>query len=163
MTNNIVRWNPFREMANMQNAMDRLFEDAWRGNWSGFNGGLTGFTGLDSPALDIHETDTAYNVAVPLPGINPNDINVKMQNGTLTISGELPQPKVEDNTKVVVQERYYGKFSRSVSLPQHVDAEKVEATYDNGVLNLTLPKLPEAQPKQIAVKVNGNKQLSSSN
>lgn len=160
MSNNIVRWNPFREMANMQNAMDRLFEDAWRGNWSGFNGGFTGF---DNPALDIHETDTAYNVAVPLPGINPDDIHVRMQNGTLTISGELPQPKVENNTKVVVQERFYGKFSRSVSLPQHVDADKVDATYENGVLNLTLPKVPEAQPKQIAVKVNGSKQLTSSN
>ncbi|MCA0455327.1 MAG: Hsp20/alpha crystallin family protein [Chloroflexi bacterium] len=160
MANTIVRWNPFKEMANMQNAMDRLFEDAWRGNWSAFNGGFTGFSGFDSPALDIHETDTAYNVAVPLPGINPDDINVRMQNGTLTISGELPQPKVEENTKVVVQERYYGKFSRSVSLPEHVDAEKVEATYENGVLTLSLPKLPEAQPKQIAIKIN-NKQLDS--
>jgi HSP20 family protein len=81
----------------------------------------------------------------------------------LSISGELPQPKTEENRKVVVQERYYGKFSRSVSLPQSVDTNKVEATYDNGVLNLTLPKLPEAQPKQISVKVNGNKQLSSKN
>lgn len=159
MANNIVRWNPFREMANMQNAMDRLFEDAWRGNWPT----ATTWAGFDSPALDIHETDSAYTVAVPLPGINPDDINVRMQDGTLTISGELPQPKVEDNAKVVVQERYYGKFSRSVTLPAHVDASKVEATYDNGVLNLSLPKLPEAQPKQIAVKVNGTKHLSSNN
>ena len=159
MANTIVRWNPFREMANMQSAMDRIFEDAWRGNWPT----STGWTGMDTPALDIHETDTAYEVAVPLPGVNPDDINVKMQNGTLTISGELPQPKVEENRKVVVQERYYGKFSRSVTLPQIVDTGKVEATYKNGVLNLTLPKLPEAQPKQISIKVNGHKQLSSKN
>ena len=159
MANTIVRWNPFREMANMQSAMDRIFEDAWRGNWP--NSG--NWAGFDTPALDIHETDTAYEVAVPLPGVNADEINIKMQNGTLTISGELPQPKVEENRKVVVQERYYGKFSRSVSLPQSVDTNKVEATYDNGVLNLTLPKLPEAQPKQISVKVNGNKQLSSKN
>ena len=159
MANTIVRWNPFREMANMQSAMDRIFDDAWRGNWPS----STSWAGFDSPALDIHETDTAYEVSVPLPGVNPDDINVRMQNGTLTISGELPQPKVEDNRKVVVQERYYGKFSRSVSLPQIVDTTKVEATYENGVLNLTLPKLPEAQPKQISIKVNGNKQLSSKN
>ena len=160
MANNIVRWNPFREMANMQSAMDRIFEDAWHGNWPS-----TSWAGFDSPALDIHETDTAYEVSVPLPGVNPDDINVRMQNGTLTISGELPQPNVEDNRKVVVQERYYGKFSRSVSLPQSVDTNKVEATYDNGVLNLTLPKLPEAQPKQITVKVSGNskKQIASKN
>jgi len=158
MANTIVRWNPFREMANMQSAMDRIFDDAWRGNWP-----TTNWAGFDTPALDIHETDNGYEVSVPLPGVNPDDINVRMQNGTLTISGELPQPKVEDNRKVVVQERYYGKFSRSVSLPQIVDTTKVEATYENGVLNLTLPKLPEAQPKQISIKVNGNKQIASKN
>lgn len=86
-----------------------------------------------------------------------------MQNGTLTISGELTQPQVADNTKVVVQERYFGKFSRSVTLPQNVDANKIEATYENGVLHLTLPKMPEAQPKQIAIKVNGNQMLTSKN
>ena len=155
----IIRWNPFREMATMQSAMDRMFEDVWRGNLPT----ATGWASFDTPTLDIHETDTAYEVAVPLPGVKPEDINVRMQNGTLTISGELPQPKVEENRKVVVQERYYGKFSRSVSLPQSIDANKVEATYDNGVLNLTLPKLPEAQPKQIAIKVDGKKLLPSKN
>ena len=157
MANTIVRWNPYREMANMQSAMDRMFEDVWKGNFPPFAGCT------DTPALDIHETDTAYEVAVPLAGINPDDIHVKLHENTLTISGELPQPKVEDNRKVVVQERYYGKFSRSVSLPQSVDANNVEATYDNGVLKLTLPKLPEAQPKQISIKFNGSKQLSSEN
>lgn len=148
--NSITRWNPFREMAAMQSAMDRMFEDAWRGSWPT----LSSLSGFETPALDIHETDSAYTVAVPLPGVNPEAISVKMENGVLTISGELPQPKVDENTKVVVQERFYGKFSRSVTLPQHVDADKVDATYDNGVLTLTLPKLPEAQPKQIAVKIN---------
>ena len=155
MANTIVRWNPFREMANMQSAMDRFFDDAWRGNYPN-----TGWAGFDSPAMDIHETDGAYEVSVPLPGVNPDEIDVRMNNGLLTISGEFSQPHAEDgdkeNRKAVVQERYYGKFSRSVSLPQSVDTSKVEATYDNGVLNLNLPKLPEAQPKQISVKVNGN-------
>lgn len=153
----IIRWNPFREMANMQSAMDRMFDDVWRGNWP------TNLAGFDSPALDIHETDTAYTVAAPLPGVKPEEISVRMQNGTLTISGELTQPQVADNTKVVVQERYFGKFSRSVTLPQNVDANKIEATYENGVLHLTLPKMPEAQPKQIAIKVNGNQMLPSKN
>jgi HSP20 family protein len=145
---NIIRWNPFREMAAMQNMMDRLFDESWRGDWPR----MTGWAGLESPALDIHENDTAYNVVVPLPGVKPDDIHVKMQNGVLTVSGELPQPHINDNSKVVVQERYYGKFSRSVTLPQSVDSDKVEAAYEDGVLTLTLPKLPEAQPKQIAIK-----------
>jgi HSP20 family protein len=141
--------------------MDRMFEDAWKGNFPNF----AGWTGSDTPALDIHETDNAYEVAVPLAGVNPDDIDVKLHDNVLTISGELPQPKTDENRKVVVQERYYGSFSRSVSLPQTVDTNKVEASYENGVLNLTLPKLPEAQPKQITVKVNGNgnKPLASKN
>jgi HSP20 family protein len=146
--NSIIRWNPFREMVAMQNVMDRAFDDFWRADWPTFGR----WTGFETPALDIHENDNAYTVALPLPGVNPDQINVRLQNGVLTVSGELPQPKVEGDAKVVVQERYYGKFSRSVSLPQSVDADKVEATYENGVLTLSLPKVPEAQPKMIAVK-----------
>jgi HSP20 family protein len=146
---NIIRWNPFREMADMQRQMDRLFDDAWRGDWSA----LPRWGGFDTPALDIHEDDQHYTVEVPLAGVKPEDINVKMQNGVLTISGEIHQShNGDENRKPVVQERYYGKFSRSVALPQSVDSNKVEASYDNGVLTLTLPKLPEAQPKQIEVK-----------
>lgn len=146
---NIIRWNPFREMAEMQRQMDRVFDDFWRGDWPR----SSRWTGWDTPALDIHETDKTYTVEVPLPGVKPEDIQVKMQNGVLTVSGEIQEPKREDDgEKVVVRERYYGKFSRSVSLPQSVDEEKVEATYENGVLVLTLPKIPEAQPRLIEVK-----------
>lgn len=152
----IIRWNPFREMAAMENAMDRIFEDAWR-SWPAF----PRWSGFETPALDIHENDSTYTVAVPLPGVDADQINVKLQNGVLTVSGELPQPKVDDGNKVVVQERYYGKFSRSVTLPQSVDEDKVEATYENGVLTLKLPKVPEAQPKLITVK--HGKLLSSKN
>ena len=150
MNNYITRWNPFREMAAMQNAMDRVFEDVWRGEWPI----SSRWAGFETPALDVHENDKAYTVVTPLPGVNPDQINVKLQNGVLTISGEFEEPKVEENSKVVVRERYYGSFSRSVTLPQSVDSDKVEATYDNGVLTLKLPKSPEAQPKQITIKTN---------
>jgi HSP20 family protein len=147
---NIVRWNPFREMAAMQTAMDRLFEDAWRGNWP-----QTGrWPSFDTPALDVHENDTAYTVTTPLPGVDPQKINVRLQNGVLTISGEFEETKKDENAKPVIQERYYGSFSRSITLPQSVDSDKVEATYDNGILTLNLPKSPEAQPKQISIKTN---------
>ena len=143
--NNITRWNPFRELSAMQNAMDRMFDDVWRGEWP-----LSArWAGMESPALDIQENDNAYTVVAPLPGINPDQINVRLQNGVLTISGEIESPKVDENSKIVVQERYYGKFSRSVTLPQSVDSDKVEATYENGVLTLNLPKVPEAQPSRI--------------
>lgn len=146
----MVRWNPFREVAAMQRAMDRAFGDFWTTDWPS----TSRWTGLENPALDIHESDNAYNVVVPLPGLTADQINVRIHNSVLTISGELPQPKVAENSKVVVQERSYGTFSRSVSLPQSVDEDKVEASYENGVLNLTLPKVPQAQPKQIAIKTS---------
>lgn len=154
----IIRWNPFREVAAMQRAMDRAFDNFWGNDWPI----QSRWGAFESPALDIHESDNAYNVMIPLPGLAPDQINVRIHNGILTISGELPQPKVADNSKVVVQERSYGTFSRSVSLPQTVDEDKVEASYENGVLNLTLPKVPQAQPKQIPIKSNG-KVLSSKN
>lgn len=151
---NLVRWNPFREMAEMQRALDRMFEDTWRGAWP------TTFAG-NTLTLDVIETDTNYTASVALPGIEPDHINVKMQDDTLTISAELPQPALPDNARVLIQERPYGQFTRSVRLPQPVQTDKVEATYENGVLTLVLPKLPEVQPKQISVKVG--KLLKSKN
>ncbi len=140
----IVRWNPFREMAAMQSAMDRIFEDTWRGLQPTLTQGTL--------ALDIHESDAAYTVTAALPGVNHDQIHVTMRNDVLTISAEVPQPTAAENSRVLLQERTYGKFSRSVTLPEAVDSNAVEATYENGVLTLTLPKVPEAQPRTIPVK-----------
>ncbi len=150
----MTRWNPFREMAAMQNALDRLFEDTWRTGWP--------TTGGSSLALDVHETDTGYTVKADLPGLNPDQINVKIENGALVISANLPQPTVPENTRVLIQERPFGQFVRTVNLPQRVDTQHVEASYEHGVLTLTLPKSPEAQPKLIPIKANG-KLLQSKN
>lgn len=141
----IIRRNPIRDMAAMQTAMDRLFEDAWR-NFQPFAAG----EGL--LALDIHETDSNYTVVANLPGLTADAFSVTLHDGVLTISGELPQPQVVEGGRVLMQERAFGKFSRSVSLPQPVDAEAVEANFENGVLALNLPKAAHAQPRQIAVK-----------
>lgn len=140
----IVRWNPFREMAAIQSAMDRIFEDTWRSLQPSLTQGTL--------PLDIHESDAAYTVTAALPGVKPDQIHVTMRNDVLTISAEVPQPTVAENSRVLLQERTYGKFSRSVTLPEAVDSNAVEATYENGVLTLTLPKVPEAQPRTIPVK-----------
>lgn len=149
---NIVRWNPFREMAEMQRALDRMFDDTWRGGWS-ING--------NSLAIDVHETDNAYTAVLSLPGLTPDQINVRMHDGTLTVSGEIPQPTLPEGGRALIQERAFGQFTRSITLPQSIDADKVEANYENGVLTLTLPKLPEAQPKVINIKTG--KLLQSKN
>lgn len=146
---NITRWNPFREMASMQQALNHMFEDGW----SGADEGVMG----SNLALDVHEDDKAYTVTTALPGVNAEHINVRIQHDILTIEGEIPEHKVETDGKQ--SERCYGHFSRSVRLPQPIDRDQVEAAYDNGVLTLTLPKSPDAQPKQIIVK--SNKQLGN--
>ena len=151
----VVRWNPFREMAAMQSALDRIFDDTWRSTWPSFSGG-------NLLAFDVHETDQGYTAVVALPGLTPDQINVRLEDGVLTVSADIPQPTTPENARVLMQERTFGKFSRSVQLPQAVDANKVEATYENGILTLTLPKSPEAQPKQIPIKT-AQAQLQSKN
>ena len=141
----IVRWNPFREMAAMQSALDRMFEDSWRTTGFSFNGSLP---------LDVNETDQAYTVTAALPGLNVDQIDIKLHNDTLTISAEYPKPEVPEGTRVLIQERPFGSLSRSINLPQQVDQKSVEANYHDGLLTLTLPKSPEAQPRTIPVKAD---------
>lgn len=145
--NTIVRWNPFREMAAMQSAMDRLFDESWRG--------VRPTAAGNTLSLDVFETDQAYVLFTTLPGVDPQDIHVSMEDDVLTITGEVPQPAFDDkdNARTLMLERSYGKFTRSVRVGMPVDSDKIEAAYENGVLRLTLPKTPQAQPKVIPVRV----------
>jgi HSP20 family protein len=142
----IIRWNPLREMAAMQQAMDRLFDETWRNMRAGT------FNGTNFLPVDVHETDTNYTVFAWLPGLSAEAINISLQDDVLTISGEFARPEVNDSTRILLEERPFGKFSRSINLPQAVDRDHVEATYENGVLTLSLPKSPEVQPRIIPVK-----------
>lgn len=142
----IVRWNPVREMAAMQNALDRMFEETWR-NVQDFENAL---------ALDVYETDNSYIIHATLPGMNPDDINVTLHDGNLTISGELVKPEMGEDVRVLANERGTGRFTRSLNLPHAVNMDGIEAEYHAGILELTLPKVPEVQPRKIAIKANGN-------
>ena len=148
----IIRWNPLRDFATVQGMLDRAYDNTWR--WGTLNASVMN--------LDIHESDTAYTVYADLPGLSAEQINVRYHDGVLRISAEVAQPSPADGTRVLMQERPFGKVSRSIQLPQTVDAEHVEAMYEDGVLKLTLPKTPEAQPKQITVKAH-NGLLQSTN
>lgn len=148
---NLVRWNPFREMAAMQRAMDRMFEDVWRPMMEGQS------FGLNSLALDVSENDRAYTLSTELPGVKPEDIHVRLDGDLLTIEGEFRDESDEQRDgRSIMKERRYGRFSRSIRLPHPIDEGKVEANYDNGVLKLTLPKSEAAQPKMIPVKAGGS-------
>lgn len=138
----LIRWNPLREMATMQNMMDRLFEDTWRNIGTSFNNAI---------AFDVQESDNAYTLRTALPGLSADAINISLHENTLTVSGEIPAPIPQEGVKVHLQENFYGEFSRSITLPVVVDHEGVEAAYENGVLTLTLPKAPSAQPRRISI------------
>ncbi len=145
----LIRWNPVRELAAMQNAMDRLMDESWRG----YGNALENMGDLRL-TLDVHEAQDHYTVITSLPGIPADKLNISVQDDTLTISGEIPAIAPAEGTRALVTERVSGRFSRVVRLPQPVQADAVEATLDNGVLTLTLPKRPELQPRTVSVKIN---------
>jgi HSP20 family protein len=148
---NITRWNPFREMATMQSALDKFFDESWA-QWPAWHWGEGGL------ALDVDETPDHYIVTTDLPGVKAEDIHVSVQNELLSIDAEVPEQTIEHkDARNLVRERRYGRMSRSIRLPQTIDAGKVEAEYKDGTLKLTLPKSEEAKVKIIPVKVNGNK------
>ena len=131
-----LAWPTFGRLATLQDELDRLFESplqAW------------------APALDVYEDKEGYTVRTELPGVKREDIDVSVQDGALIISGEREEEKIAEGTEVHRQERYYGKFSRALTLPTAVASDKVKATYKDGVLTVVLPKAEEAKPKQIAV------------
>lgn len=147
MSNSITRWNPFREMATVQNMMDRFFED-----WRPFSDDFWR-SGVNALALDVHEDDEAYTVSTELPGVKPEEINVRQEGDYLVIEAETrSQTESDPKKRPLVQERRYGRYSRRLRLPQNIDFEKSSATYQDGVLTLTLPKAPEGQPRVIQVR-----------
>ena len=143
----IVRQSPFREWSTVQNQMNQLLEQTWRD--------ARPMQRAHALPLDIQETDDVYTVITDIPGISAEQINISLDDGVLTISAMIERDELDENTRVLKQERHYGPFSRSIRLPQEVDVEAIEAEYHDGVLSLSLPKAPEAKPRQITVKTNG--------
>jgi len=149
--NTLMRWNPFQEMMNWRSEVDRLFEESFglpQTRWQGAtNWGL---------ALDVRENQDAFIVTAAVPGVNPDDLDITLTDNVLTIKGEVKADEVSENEQYHLHERRYGSFSRSLSLPVPVVAEEIEASYENGILTLTIPKAEEVKPKRIAVKAHGN-------
>lgn len=149
----LTRWEPMRELADMRRNMDRMMERffdepflAPAGNWSRGSGSAW------SLPLDVAEQEDAYVVKASVPGINPEEIEITLQDNVLTIKGETKTEKEDKQESYHVRELRYGSFMRSVTLPMSVDADKVEATNENGVLTLRIPKAEAVKPKRIAVK-----------
>jgi len=148
----LTRWDPFRELYSLQNRMSRLFEEQYG---SGREDSLT--AGAFVPPVDIYEDEHGLQLKLEVPGIDEKDLDVKVENNTLTISGERKFEKEEKEENFHRIERRYGSFSRSFTLPSTVNTEDVSASYDNGVLSVRLAKRAEAKPKQIKVSIGSQK------
>jgi len=150
----LTRWEPFREFATLQDRMNRLFHESFN---EGRDESLT--TSTFAPAVDVYEDEHKVTLKVEVPGIDEKDIDVRVENNTLTVHGERKIEKEEKEENYRRVERQYGSFTRTFNLPQTVDTENVSASYDKGVLKIALPKKAEAKPKQIKVQVSTEKQI----
>lgn len=148
--NTITRWTPFH-LSTLQNEVNRLFEHTLPTR--GDNSALTAWT----PSVDVYETENELVIKADLPDLNEKDLDIRVENNTLTIRGErkFEQTVKEDNYLRI--ERNYGSFSRSFGLPNTVNTEAIKAEYKNGVLTVELPKSAESKPKQIKVNVTNGK------
>jgi len=146
-----MRWDPFRELSDMRETMDRLFERGFSRPWRL----LTWDMGEGFFPVDLYETDDEVVVNASLPGVKAEDVEIAVTGDTLTIKGETKEEHEEKKPNYYRQERRYGAFQRVLTLPVRVDADKADATFEQGVLNLRLPKVPEVRPKTIEVKPKG--------
>jgi HSP20 family protein len=146
----INRFEPSRGESALQHQINRLFSEAF--DRSSEEGNLTTW----APPVDIHETENQLVVKADLPDINPEELDIRVENNILTIRGERKFEKKVDEGNYLRVERSYGAFSRSFALANTVNTEAIKADYKNGVLTLSIPKREEAKPKQIKVNVEGS-------
>jgi len=152
----LIRWNPAQDLERwptdffgVQRDINRLFDNF-------FHGGVQGDATVSSywtPAVDITEQENEYIVKMELPGVSKEDVKISLESNILTIRGEKKQEREEKNKSLHRVERLYGSFQRSFTLPTSVKSDKIDAFFKDGVLSVTLPKMEEAKPKQIDVKV----------
>jgi HSP20 family protein len=152
----VTRWDPFGDLFSIQNEMNQLF-----GRVFGQQPGLgRGGQRLWAPALDIAERPDAYLVTVELPGVKPEDLDITLESGVLTVQGERRFQDESQDQQWHRVERRYGAFRRSITLPSQAQADKVEASFEHGVLHITVPKTEAAMPKRIEVRAeSGGKQV----
>jgi HSP20 family protein len=153
----LTRWEPFREFTTLQDRMNRLFRDSFSPEAQDQSLATSSF----APPVDVYEDEHNITLKIEVPGIEEKDIDVRIENNTLTVHGERKFEKEEKEENFRRVERQYGSFTRSFTLPTTVDAEKVSATYDKGILKISLAKKAEAKPKQIKVNVGGEKTLDA--
>ncbi|HEY5386525.1 MAG TPA: Hsp20/alpha crystallin family protein [Thermoleophilia bacterium] len=137
----IIRWDPFREMTQVQNQFNRLVDQVWNNRQESW-----------LPAVDVFDTQEAVVLKAELAGMDPDDIQIEVEDNVLTIKGERTFKDEVDEERYYRVERRFGSFQRSLALPQGVKADEVAAVYEDGILTLTVPKAPEKKPQRIEVR-----------
>ncbi len=140
----LAKWDPFREMEGLLSRQD----------WPFRGGAMTAAEGAEwSPRVDISETEKAFTIKADVPGVKREDVKINIEDRVLSIRGESRQEKEDKDEKVHRVERFYGSFSRSFTLPENVDIDKIDAAFKDGLLTLVIPKTEAARPKSIEVKI----------
>jgi HSP20 family protein len=151
----LTRFEPYREFTTLQDRLNRLFQSSFGDNQDALT------TSNFAPAVDVYEDEHNVTLKIEVPGIDEKDLDVRVENNTLTVHGERKFEKEEKEENYRRVERQYGSFTRSFTLPQTVNTDNVQATYDKGVLKIKLAKKAEAKPKQIKVNVGSEKTLEA--
>jgi HSP20 family protein len=144
-TMTLVRWDPFQELVSWSNRLNRTLSDPTTARTEDAFGAW-------APPVDIFEKDNNLVIRAELPGVDKKDIDVRIENGVLTLHGERKRETTIDEENAYRMERIYGTFTRSFSLPTTVDPTKINALFKDGILELTVPKLETAKPKRIEIR-----------
>jgi HSP20 family protein len=147
----VVRWEPFRDLLTLQERMNRMFNESYRGRGASEDDWSLG--GSWAPAVDIYEHEGNIVLTAELPGVDPKDVDVRVENNVLTLRGERKWNTDVQRESYHRVERAYGSFTRSFTLPNVVDTTNIKADFKDGMLRLVLPKREEAKPKQISINV----------
>lgn len=153
---NIIRWDPFSEAINLRQALDKLAEEGMKHPGFIFNEG-------PMPSVDIYENDNDFSIKASVPGVKQEDLDISIVGDTLTIKGEVKAEEEEQGKNYYRQECRYGTFARSLTLPAELNTDKAEASMENGMLTLTIPKMEKAKPKAIKVKTKETAESAESN
>jgi HSP20 family protein len=149
----LVRWEPVRELTSLQNEMNRLFNTFFDPPTTAGNGANGGSLRRWIPAMDLVETDDHFVLKADLPGLDESDVNIEVEDNVLTVSGERNAEHEDKREGYVRVERAYGAFRRSLTLPEGVSPEAVRASFDKGVLEVSIPKPEERKPRKVAIQV----------
>ena len=145
------RWEPFRGLRHLEQEMDRLWGEVggrfwgWPARWRGEELGIP---------IDVYDSDDQVVVKATIPGVKPEDVDITITGNSLTIKGEAKGEREINEESYLLRERSYGSFSRTVNLPEGVNTDKAEASFENGVLTINVPKKEEVKPKSLKVKVS---------